>query len=193
MIWWVDTETDGLIPKGVSYRNLNRMPHLVQLSWVKTDNNLNQIEEVDLIIKPEDYQIPTSASDIHGVTQERAMEEGVPLKEAMKKAHSSLKDVDLICAFNAEFDTKILHAAFSRAGATNDHIFTRRHCCIMLAATPVTKIPSPYPGYRWPKLQYAHKEFFGHEFDGAHNSLEDIRATIRVAKYLIDKGHLKLQ
>ena len=48
---------------------------MVQIAWLTFDNDGNKIDSKDYIIKPIGYTIPTEASNLHGITTERAMAE----------------------------------------------------------------------------------------------------------------------
>jgi len=196
-IVFTDTETSGLIPKFASYTDLRVMPHLIQLAAIRTDDEGgNEEKRIDLIIRPDNYLIPKESSDIHGITHERAMDEGIDLREAMEEYHSMLKGGATLACYNVAFDSKILAASFRRAGATSEHVFKpgRRHLCVMLAATPVVNLPSNNPRYNnpaWPKLFVAVEKLLGRPMrDGAHNALVDIEETIEVFKFLKSKGHI---
>lgn len=69
-----DTETAGL-PKNFSAptTDVDNWPRLVQLSWILTDER----KEV-FIIRPDGFTIPEEASNVHGITTERASESRKP-------------------------------------------------------------------------------------------------------------------
>ena len=49
--------------------------------------------------------------------------------------------------------------------------------CTMETGAYYTKIETYNGDYKWPKLIELYRHLFGHDFKGAHNSLDDIRAT----------------
>lgn len=55
---------------------------LVQLSWILTDER-KEVGRADFIIRPDGFTIPEEASDVHGITTERALKEGIGVKEAI--------------------------------------------------------------------------------------------------------------
>ena len=196
-ICFADTETTGLIPKGVQHRDLKSMPHLVQIAAIRTNDEGTEEEgRMDRIVRPDGWTIPTEASDIHGVTQERAMDEGLPLKEVMAEFHDLMTGMATLACYNIAYDSKIISASYARAGATNEHVFRdgRRHLCVMLAATPVVNLPPNKSWSRepaWPKLFVAVEKLLGRPMrDGAHNALVDIEETIEVYKYLRSIGRI---
>ena len=78
MYLFFDTETTGL-PRNwkAPVTDLNNWPRLVQLAYLYYDADGKKIMGGDCIIKPEGFTIPTDASRVHGITTERALEEGV--------------------------------------------------------------------------------------------------------------------
>jgi DNA polymerase III epsilon subunit-like protein len=110
-----DTETTGL-PKLRESANVspNNWPHLVSISWVILDSVTNQIEKKEnFIVYPEKWVIPEEASNIHGITQEKALKEGEPLESIMM---CFLYDqYDILVAHNLEFDLNISRNCFTTA------------------------------------------------------------------------------
>lgn len=191
-----DTETTGKIPKYAVSSNLSIMPHMVELGAISVDEeSLEVIREINVLIKPDGWTIPEEATNIHGISQEMAEKDGVPIEDVMPEFYEMLKPKNDFIAFNVDFDAKILSASFWRAKASRDHIYgVRRNLkCIMKAATPICKIPSPYrwaKDYKWPRLEEAYEIFFKEKPEVAHRAIDDIRNSIKVYKYLRDNGHI---
>lgn len=196
-ITFTDTETTGKIPKYATHRDLRQLPHMVQLAAIRTDDSGTKEEgRMNVIIKPEGWEIPKEAADIHGITTERAMDEGIPIKEAMSQYHELMRGLSTLSCYNVAFDSKILSASYQRAGATSEHIFRteRKHLCVMLAATPVVNLPSNVSWSRepaWPKLHVAVETLLGRPMrDGAHDAMVDVEETLEVFKFLVKTGHI---
>lgn len=79
-----DTETTGL-PKDPNkpLSDSDNWPRLVQLAWQVHGNLGELIEAQNHIVKPNGYTIPYNAAQIHGITTERAMEEGIDLADVL--------------------------------------------------------------------------------------------------------------
>ena len=75
-----DTETTGL-PKdwNAPFTDSDNWPRLVQLAWQLHDESGKLIDNKNFIVKPEGYTIPYNAEKIHGISTERAEEEGYDL------------------------------------------------------------------------------------------------------------------
>ena len=175
-ILFFDTETTG-IP--LNYKapssDTNNWPRLVQLAWILTDEDGNRIHTGNLIIKPNGFAIPADATKVHGITTQRAKEEGVPLAEAIEQFKANLDVVTYIVGHNIEFDKKIVGAEMIRLGM-KDELEKKKSYCTMQSSIDFCKIPGKY-GYKYPKLQELYRKLFGEDFEDAHNAMCDIEAT----------------
>lgn len=176
MYLFFDTETTGL-PKNwkASVNDLDNWPRLVQIAWLQYDKNGNKISSENFIIKPEGFTIPVEASNIHGISTEKALKEGIALKGVLNDFHNLISKSNHLVAHNMNYDEKIMGSEFLRNKMTNI-VDTKSKICTMDKSTNFCKIAGPY-GYKWPKLQELHFKLFGKEFDGAHNAAADITAT----------------
>ena len=175
MHFFFDTETTGL-PKNYKapVTDLKNWPRLIQIAWLVTDDSGNELKCAEYIIKPNGFTIPPEAAKIHGITQERAMSEGVGLVPVLQEVAGDIEKAAVLLAHNISFDEKILGAEFLRAGWIN-HLDGKPRKCTMQASTAHCAIPGPY-GNKWPKLQELHGKLFATGFEGAHNALADVRA-----------------
>ena len=95
----------------------------------------------------------------------------------MDKFIEDFKAAKVIVGHNIDFDKKIISAELYRL-RQRDIMNSKKSLCTMKAATNYCKIPGPY-GYKHPKLQELHEKLFGCEFEDAHNSLSDVKATLK--------------
>ncbi|NRA62259.1 MAG: 3'-5' exonuclease [Psychrobium sp.] len=182
-ILFFDTETTGL-PVWKEPSGGDNQPHLVQLAAILANaETREEIASMDVIIKPDGWEIPKVTSDIHGITNEYANSVGITEKLALDVFLDLQKGADRV-SYNRTFDQRIIRIAAKRysneimvaewANKDNYH-------CAMLAAKPIVKCPAKTPGkIKTPKLQDAYKYFFADEFDGAHSALADTRACMKV-------------
>ena len=72
-----DTETTG-IPhnKTAPISDLDNWPRVVQLAWQLHDNKGKLLSQQNYIIKPEGFDIPYKAEQVHGISTKRALAEG---------------------------------------------------------------------------------------------------------------------
>lgn len=177
-ILFFDTEATGL-PDDYDEpsSNTTNWPRLVQLSWITTNEKGEKLKENDYIIYPDDYTISKSAIDLHGITLERARQEGQPLREVLAKFLEDFRQAKYIVGHNIAFDKKIIGAELIRMGET-DIMDDKLSYCTMILSTNYCRIPGYY-GYKYPKLQELHKKLFGIDFADAHNSMADVKATVK--------------
>lgn len=178
MYLFFDTETTGL-PKNwkAPVTDLNNWPRLVQLAFLYYDNSGNKITEGDFIIKPEGFTIPADASRIHGISNEKAINEGKQLRVVLQNFQSLISQAVVLVAHNMSFDEKIVGAEFLRVGMPNT-IPSKRKICTMESTTNFCALDGPY-GYKWPKLSELHYKLFRTGFNEAHNAAVDITATAK--------------
>ena len=185
-ILFFDTETTGL-PKDYDepYTNSDNWTRLVQLSWIIEDSNKKELEERDFIIKPDGFVIPEKATKIHHIRHDWAERNGKDLFFVLHEFYSYLMEADLLVGHNIDFDINIVAAEVFRLENKFPglkYLAERLHSmpifCTMETGKYYTKIETDYSDdYKWPKLIELYRHLFGCNFKGAHNSLDDIRAT----------------
>jgi len=178
MYLFFDSETTGLpLSWKAPVTDLNNWPRLVQLAYLLYDADGNKITSEDVIIKPDGFTIPIESSRIHGITQERAMQEGQSLNVVLEQFNGLIGKSTYLVAHNMAFDEKIVGAEFLRLGMPNT-IASKNKICTMDKSTNFCAIEGPY-GYKWPKLSELHYKLFNRGFEEAHNAAVDIEATAR--------------
>lgn len=185
-----DTETVGL-PKNYKspLTDLANWPRMVQLAFIVIDDEQVEKQSYCAIVKPEGFEIPKEASDLHGITTERALEEGKSLSEVLQAICTAMNECDTLIAHNMTFDEKILGAEMIRANIFPEKK-ERKKICTMEASTNFCAIEGQY-GFKWPKLQELHKKLFDCEFEGAHDALNDVNATKLCYWALVAQGVIK--
>lgn len=149
MFLFFDTETTGL-PRNwkAPVTNVSNWPRMVQVAWILSNKKGERIHSESMIIKPEDYQIPEKASKIHGITTEKAIEEGKDLEEVLIQFNDLIEQTKFIVAHNINFDEKILGAELIRKNIKSN-FNNRPKICTMKNTTDFCRIPGPY-GFKWP-------------------------------------------
>ena len=188
MYLFFDTETTGL-PKDWN-APADQFPRLVQLAWLIYNEKQELINSGDFIIRPEGFEIPKQASDIHGTTNEIALEKGFDLRKLMISFKMIMEEATYIIGHNLSFDRKIIRGELIRCGIEYDSS-EKVKICTMHSSTKYCKLEGKR-GYKWPKLQELHKVLFGKEFEGAHDAMADIRATAKCFWELKRLGVIKL-
>ena len=175
MYLFFDTETTGL-PKNYKApaSDTDNWPRMIQIAWKIYDAEGKNTESEVFIIKPEGFEIPKEASDVHGITTGKAIEEGVDLYETLMKFREAMQKSKYLVAHNISFDEKVVAAEFIRKkvpGLNNKLL----RIDTMTESTDFCKIPGKY-GYKWPNLTQLHAKLFGKGFSGAHDAMADVIA-----------------
>ncbi len=175
MYLFFDTETTGL-PKSwkAPVTDLKNWPRMVQLAWMLYEPDGTLIESHDHIIYPEGFAIPYDAARVHGISTERAKEEGLPLSDSLIQFAKAVDLSTHLIAHNMSFDEKIIGAEFLRKKVPHT-LFDTIRLCTMHSSTDYCEIPGRY-GYKWPKLEELHRILFGQAFEDAHNAKADVLA-----------------
>lgn len=179
-ILFFDTETSGLPIKGLPFDH-PAQPKIVQLAAILTQDTGEEISSFNVIID-NGVDIPTAASQIHGITTDMALWLGIKPKAAAYLFNRYLDVADLIVAHNIKFDLQMLelqgivgfplkHSKFCTMDATRD-----------ICQLPPTEkmVAAGFGGYKAPKMSEAYAHFFGKEFDNAHNAMADVTACKEV-------------
>ncbi len=171
-----DTETTGL-PKNwkAPVTDLDNWPRLIQLAYIVFTEDGEKLSEGNYIVKPEGFTIPKSASNVHGITTEKAESEGEDLIEVLTRFHSIISESAVLVAHNIAFDEKIIGSEFLRNNFENS-IDLKQKICTMTSTVDFCSIPGAY-GFKWPGLAELHIKLFGENFDNAHDAFADIEAT----------------
>ena len=92
-----DTETTGL-PKNwnAPATNIHNWPRLVQIAWLIFDKLENQVESKNFIIRPDGFVIPPAATQVHGITMEKAQKEGDQLADVLQQFATDIKKSDIL-------------------------------------------------------------------------------------------------
>ena len=184
-----DTETTGL-PKDwkAPITNSDNWPRLVQLAWQIHDLEGKFVCAKNLIVKPENFEIPFSAEKIHGISTSKAIELGKDLQDVLQEFIEDVNSVEFIVGHNIEFDIKVLDAEFHRKTISSP-FSNKISIDSKESSTDYCKLPGGRSGaYKWPKLGELHNVLFGESFDEAHNASADVQATARCFLELVRLG-----
>lgn len=186
---FIDTETNGL-PDMNKRASDPSQPHIVQFAATVVNESGLVVDEHNILVKPEGWEISPEMSAIHGVTQEMALADGLPEVMVAKLALGLIKESSLLVAHNLQFDKFLVRILLQRAGLLTDDMDAWWKAlpvfCTMRATTDICKIPSERGGWKWLKLIEAHQHAFGEGFDGQHDALADVKACLRIYHWLMD-------
>jgi DNA polymerase III subunit epsilon len=176
MYLFFDTETTGL-PKNYQapLDDFLNWPRIVQIAWSLYDKDNNHWESQNYIIKPVGFVIPEEATKIHRISQERALKEGVILRDALEHFIRDVKSASYLIAHNIDFDEKIVGAELLREKLTNP-VDEVQKICTMKSSTAHCRIPNGRGSYKWPNLTELYKCLFQTDFPDAHDAAFDVKA-----------------
>lgn len=162
-IIFFDLETTG-----VSVDN----DRIVQIACIKIEADGTKIEK-QLLINPT-IPIPKEASDVHGITDEM-VKDAPKFVNISKSIYAFFEGCD-IGGFNSDnFDVPMLMTEFERVGLT----FPNWDCVFV----DVLK----YERHLRPnKLVDVYKRYTGEDLDGAHDAMNDVRATLAVLVHQVE-------
>jgi DNA polymerase-3 subunit alpha len=173
-----DTETTGR-PKrfNAPWTDADNWPRLVQLAWVEYAKDGSEISRHDLTVKPEGYSIPHEVVQIHGISNEKAHAEGIPMLDALSQFKEALERNYYLIAHNVNFDLGVMGCEFHRASMSH-RLATIFPVDTMKLTIDFCKLRGRR-GYKFPKLIELHNKLFGKDFTGAHNAFFDVQATAK--------------
>lgn len=185
-----DTETTGFIHKELS-PNHPSQPHLVELAAILAEPNGTVRGRIQYVVRPEGYEIPKVASDVHGITTAIAKRVGVPLAVAVGSFVNLRALAARMVAHNFPFDDVVIQAAIARTGRTPSHPGPTDRCCTMQLAMPILKLPptpkmvaAGFDKYKPPSLSECWQLFFKEKLEGAHGAMADAAGCMRVYHHI---------
>ncbi len=185
MYLFVDVETTG-VPRdrNAPFWRADAWPRVVELAWAAHRADGGELHAGSLLVRPDGFQIPAEATQVHGITTRMAEERGVAHASALEAPVPLLEDPrGTLVAHNLEFDRNVLGAELIRGAYTRpvvEALLVRRPAvCTMRNATEFCGIPGRRGSFKWPTLEELHRKLFGAGVDGGHRALADVRATAR--------------
>ena len=189
-----DTETSGFISNKKDPTDPTQA-WCVQLAAILT-NGINEVETLNVLIKPNGRKIPIYATNVHGITVEKAQAHGIEEVEALELFASMMNPVITQICHNYRFDSQFIDHMFQRNmdklsdEARSKFFFQLPHFCTMSDKRIVNfcglKNKANRP--KWPKLEELYEILFGEVFENAHDALADVRATVACYYELIERG-----
>ncbi|MFS4416050.1 DNA polymerase III subunit alpha [Maribacter sp. 2307ULW6-5] len=176
-----DTETTGL-PKrwDAPITDTDNWPRCIQIAWQLHDDMGRLVEHQDYLVRPDGFNIPYDAEQIHGISTALAEQDGAPLQEVLEKFLAAMGKTKFIVGQNVGFDLNIMGAEFHRMGMENP----LQELPVLDTCTEHTAQLCQIPGgrggkFKLPTLTELHQHLFGESFGEAHNATADVEATTR--------------
>ncbi|HEX5168242.1 MAG TPA: PHP domain-containing protein, partial [Cyclobacteriaceae bacterium] len=176
-----DTETTG-VPhnKTAPISDLENWPRLVQIAWQLHDSGGKLLSRQNFLIKPDGFDIPYKAEQIHGISTKRALEDGHELNAVLDSFLLDLSNAQLIVGHNIEFDINIIGAELIRQSIDPDVLLKISKLDTGISSTEFCQMSGGIGGkLKMPRLVELHEKLFGKDFDDAHDAAYDVAATAR--------------
>lgn len=186
-----DTETTGLPQNwNAPITDTQNWPRCVQIAWQLHDAYGKLVEQADFIIKPDGFTIPLNSENIHGISTDLALKEGVNLSDVLEKFNTVLTKTTFMVGHNVEFDLKIMGCEFFREQTPTQ----LNQLPILDTCTEKTAQLCQLPGgrggrFKLPTLTELYAFIFNESFVEAHNATADVEATSRCFLELIRQDH----
>lgn len=170
--------------------NGENWPRVVQLAYSLYTAEGKMLEHQNCIIRPEGYNIPADSAEIHGISNERALEEGEDLKKVLTDFHRLTFRCTHLIAHNISFREKLLGAEYYRVLGNNPLSGSSKHCLmkneeiIAFCALP----PFAYGSYKWPTLSELHFKLFHNSYMETHNAETDLEEVIKCFFEVMKRG-----
>ncbi|NJN49891.1 MAG: PHP domain-containing protein, partial [Polaribacter sp.] len=176
-----DTETTGL-PKrwDAPITDTDNWQRCIQIAWQLHDAFGKVLEHDNFLIKPDGFNIPFDAEQVHGISTELAQKEGENLTIVLEKFNQVLAKTKFIVGQNVEFDINIMGCEFYRNNIQNQltTLLVLDTCTEKTAE--LCKLSGGRGGkFKLPTLTELHEFLFNEKFEEAHNATADVEATTR--------------
>ena len=170
-----DTETTGLDVQ---------KEHIIQLSLVKFEtDNWQVLDQRDWYILPEgEFNIPAEAEAVHHISKQFLLENGVSLRSVYDELIAFTNGCDILSYNGNGYDAPILYYNLKRLGLTFDFEGRTWYDALLLERIHTAGMVDENGEKLHNNLTSAYTRYYGHPFEGAHNSLDDVMATIEVFK-----------
>ena len=184
-----DLETTGL-PKAEG-SDLDIQPRIIEFGAIKLNDEqlynglgsagtLKEIDRLEFFCNP-GHMLDPKITKITGITDEMLKDEK-PFVAYYKKLCEFFLGEEHIFAHNLPFDRKILKFELERLDKLTKFPWPYNHICTVEVGESVWG--------KKKKLGDIHEELFGAKIDGAHRSINDVEATVRIIEWYIKEGHI---
>ena len=176
-----DTETTGLPHnKTAPITDLDNWPRLVQIAWQLHNEKGKLLSQHNYLVKPDGFDIPFKAEQVHGISTKRALDEGHDLNKVLDLLVQDLARTSLVVGHNIEFDINIIGAECIRQKLDPDVLLKLNKLDTGLSAIEFCQLQGGLGGkLKMPTLLELHKKLFTKDFGDAHDASYDVAATAR--------------
>lgn len=192
-----DVETTGFI-KGdkIDFSKLDNFPRVVQLAFQLHDEKGKLIQQYSQIVKPDGFEIPYNAAQVHKITTERAIQEGIELQKVLEDFLKALYQTKIIAGHNIiGYDIPVVTAEFLRYGISDNFLKDKIYVdtCTSKEVIEFCQLPGGKGGgLKQPKLEELYEKLVGEKFQLAHNAAFDVQANAFAFFQLLKKQIIRI-
>lgn len=197
---FVNMATSGLPKKfygqDYNYKDLESFDscRVVQIAW-RVSNAGNNISHRSFYIKPNQFDISDGAYNIHKITKDFALENGVEIQIMFDQLLADIKTCNLIVSHGMEFDHNVLMSELYRSKANKDLMFIIQYIdrlCTGDATKGILKLPtkSTFDAYKMPKFSELYAFCFKKELP-EYDLVKYVECLEETFNYLKDKYKFK--
>lgn len=198
-VLFFDTETSDFIKKALPADDPEQA-WTVQIGAILATQE-EELDKMNTIIQANGRSMGYYAEKIHGISIDKADEEGVIEHEAAEEFGLLLIQADLIVCHNFDFDWKFVTQMLERNmdklsdEARSSFYLDTPSFCTMKDKTVKNYVNAKNKKgqTKWPKLIELHEKLFDVGFDGAHDAFADITATKDCFFELCERELVKLK
>lgn len=190
MILGYDSETTGL-PAWSEPSDDPRQPHLMQLAMIMQDMEGREVDRWVNIIRPGfGAKLEPEAFKAHGITLERAMDEGIDCGVAVDAFLERVAQAKLMVAHNESFDRRMMRISAARHRGFKWEPPIPNFCTLYRSKYVINLPPTEAmvranrKGPKPPSLAEAVDYFFGRKPTKAHDALGDVIDCLAVFRHL---------
>lgn len=195
-VLFFDTETTGIPDRAAKWDvDFMEYPHVVQMAWIhgcKVESH---------IIRPDGWEIPDETVEIHGITNEYALEHGEPFAYVVDMFIQDCHDASLICGHNIHFDTGIVKANILRelgreyydANDVETALYKGKRIDTMRSTMKWVDARNSWGKLKFPNLGELYSRCFPGETFPEHDALEDTKAVARCLPVILELGLVELK
>lgn len=210
MLLGFDTETSGL-PEWKKPSNDPSQPYIVSLAAVlrSHDKSVEPEAMMDRIIRPDGWAIDEAgeAFRTHGITNERALDEGVPIIDVLDEFLAMAEKADSLIGYNVTFDKRMIRIQEKRRypDLSEDGEFPigvrlalLKTCELSHKMTPFCQLPptdkmmaAGRKTNKTPNLTEAFTHAYGNidRLEGAmHSAMTDVKAAMALYWWLLERN-----
>lgn len=195
-VLFLDTETTGIPERSWKWdEDYAQYPHIVQLAW------MHGCKVESHIIRPDGWEIPEEATNVHGITTDFALACGEPFAAVVDRFIQDCHDAGLLCGHNIHFDTGIIKANILRelgreyydANDVESALYKGKRIDTMRPTKKWVDARTQTGRLKFPTLFELYAHCFNGETFAAHDAIEDVKAVARCLPVILELGLVELK